>query len=83
MHCRTASEQWAVELVQCTPTLLISIHQWNPCKALPLCLGAVRSGSHAMNCLTALGAVGNGTRGMHYHTVELLQCTGSLPRGSG
>ena len=63
----------------------------NSCNALPHCLGAVGIATPAMHCLTALGqwAVGSGTPAMHcltgrgQWTVQLLQCTASLPWGSG
>ena len=47
--------------------------QCNSCSTLPHCLGAVGSGTPAMHCLTAWGQ----------WAVDLLQCTASLPGGSG
>ena len=41
--------------------------------ALPHCLGAVGTAAPAMQCLTAWGQ----------WAVQLLQCTASLPEGSG
>ena len=69
MHCLTAWEQWALDLLQCTASLPGGSGQWNPCNALPHCLGAVGSATSAMHCLTALGQ----------WAVEPLQCTASLP----
>ena len=89
MHCPGACGQWAVELLQCTASLPRGSGQWNSCNALPHCPGAVGSGNPAMHCHTAKGAVGSGTPAMHCQTawgqwaVELLQCTATLPRGSG
>ena len=89
MHCLTVWGQWAVELLQCTASLPLNSRQCNSCNALPHCLGAVDSATPAMYCLTALGAVGSATPAMHCLTalgqwaVELLQCTASLPGGSG
>ena len=89
MHCLTIWGQWAVELQQCTASLPLNSRQCNSCNALPHCLGAVDSATPAMYCLTALGAVGSATPAMHCLTalgqwaVELLQCTASLPGGSG
>ena len=65
--------QWAVELLQCTASLLGGSGQCNSCNALPHCPRAVGSGNPAMHYLTALGQ----------WAVELLQCTASLPGGSG
>ena len=89
MHCLTAWGQWAVELLQCTASLPGGSGQCNSCNALPHCpggsgqcnscnalphcLGAVGSATPAMHCLTALGQ----------WAAELLQCTASLPGGSG
>ena len=89
MHCLTAWGQWAVQLLQCTASLPGGSGQWNSCNAPPQRLGAVGSATPAMHCLTALGAVDSGTPAMHCLTawgqwaVELLQCTASLPGGSG
>ena len=47
--------------------------QCNSCNALPHRMGAVGSATRAMHCLTAWGP----------WAMELLQCTASLPRGSG
>ena len=47
--------------------------QWNFCYALPHCLGAVGSATPALHCLNVWGQ----------WAVELLQCTASLPGGSG
>ena len=89
MHCLTAWGQWAVQLLQCTASMPWGSGQWNSCNAPPQHLGAVGSATPAMHCLTALGAVDSGTPAMHCLTawgqwaVELLQCTASLPGGSG
>ena len=99
MHCLIAWGQWAVHLLQCTATPSGGCGQWNschsrahqlggqgslpkrrslskernPCNALPHCLGAVGNATPAMHCLDAWGQ----------WVVELLQCTATLPRGSG
>ena len=72
IHCLTAWEQWAVQLLQCTASLPGGSGPCNSCNALPHCLGAVGSATPAMHCLT--------TRGQW--TVQLLQCTASLPWAS-
>ena len=46
--------------------------QWNPCNALPHCVGAVGSGTPAIHCLSALGQ----------WAVQSLECTASLRAGS-
>ena len=89
MHCLTAWGQWAVQLLQCTASLPGGSGRCNFYNARPHCLGAVGSATPAMHCLTALGAMGSGTLAMHCLTawgqwaVQLLQCTASLPGGSG
>ena len=89
MHCLTAWGQWVVDLLQHTASLPGGSGQWNSCNTLPDCLQAVGCVTPAMHCLTAPGAVGSGTPAMHCLTavgqwaVELLQCTASLPPGSG
>ena len=65
MHCLTAWEQWAEQLLQCTASLPGGSGQWTSCYAPPHGLGAVGSGTPAMHCLTAWGR----------WAVELLQCT--------
>ena len=68
--------------------------QCNSCIALPHCLGAVGGATPAMQRHTATlpvgpQAVGSATPATHCHTacgqwaVELLQCTATLPGGSG
>ena len=89
MHCLTAPGQWAVQLLQCTTSLPGRSGQWNSCNALPHCPGTVGSATPAMHGLTALGAAGSATPATHCLTawgqwaVQLLQCTASLPGGSG
>ena len=81
--------QWAVELLQCTASLPLGSRQCNSCNALPHCPGAVGSATPGMPCLTALGAVGSAAPAMLCLTgwgqcaAQLLQCTASLPWGSG
>ena len=81
--------QWAVELLQCTAPLPLGSRQCNSCNALPHCPGAVGSATPGMHCLTALGAVGSAApvmlclTGWGQCAAQLLQCTASLPRGSG
>ena len=55
------------------PSPVLCHFEGGSCNALPRCLGAVGSGTPAMHCLTASGQ----------WAVELLQCTASLPGGSG
>ena len=50
MHCHTAFGHWAVELLQCTATLLQGSGQINSCNAPQHCPGAVGSGTRAMHC---------------------------------
>ena len=89
MHCLTAWGQWTVQLLQCTAPLPGGIGQCNFCNTLPHCLGAVGSATPAMHCLTALGQWSAKTPATHCLTaweqwaVQLLQCTASLPGGSG
>ena len=89
IHCRTVWGQWAAQFLQCTAALPGGSGQWTSGKTLPHCLGAVGNATPAMHCLTAWGAVGSGTPAMHCLTaweqraVQLLQCTASLPGGSG
>ena len=60
-----------MQLLQCTASLPGSSGQCNSCNALLHRLGAVDSATPAMHCLTAWGQ----------WTVQLLQCTASLPWG--
>ena len=87
-HCRSDWGKWAVELLQYTASLPGGSRQGNYCNrisqcrggsgqcnfcnALPYRLGAVGSGTPATHCLTAWGQL----------TVQLVQYTASLPRGS-
>ena len=67
MHRLTLWGQWAVQLMQCTPTLPGGGGQWNSCNARAHELGDGES------CPVAVTA----------QTVELVQCTPTLPRGPG
>ena len=71
LHCHSPWEQLAVELLHCTAILPRGSGPYNPCNALPHCLGAMGCATSAMHCLTAWGQ----------RAVQLLQCTTSLPRG--
>ena len=88
MHCLTAPGQWAVLPLRCTASLPGASRQCNSCYALPHCLGAVGSGIAAME-LHCLGVVGSGNLVMQslpalgQWAVQVLQCSGSLPAGSG
>ena len=73
MHCLTACELWAVQLLQCIASLLVGSGRCNSCNTRPRSLGAVGSATRAMHCLTAWGQ----------WAMQLLQCTVSLPVGSG
>ena len=64
--------QWAVELLQCTAPLPGGSGQWNPCNALPHCLGAVGGAAPAIHCRTVWGQ----------WAAQFLQCTAALPGGS-
>ena len=83
MHCLT---QWAVGLPQYTASLLGGSGQCTSPNALPPCLDFLTSCNTAPHCP---GAVGSGTPAIHRLTawgqqaVQLLQCTASLPWGSG
>ena len=48
MHCHTAWGQWAVQLLLCTASLPVGSGQWSSCYAPADCLGAVGSGTPAM-----------------------------------
>ena len=54
MHCLSAWGQWEVDLLQYTASLPGGSGQWKSCNALPLCLGAVGTGTRALRCLTVL-----------------------------
>ena len=73
MHCLTAWEQWAVELLQCTSKLRGGCGQWNSCNALPHCLGAVGNTTPVMNYLAA----------WRQWALQVLQCTASMLGASG
>ena len=83
MRCLSASGQWAVELLQCTPTPPAGRGQCNSY------LGAVGRGRSYNALPPSLGAVGSATPPMHCFNaywqwaVELLSCTATLPRSSG
>ena len=88
MHCHTARGQWAVELMSCTATPHKGSGQWNPCNALPHCLGAVGSGTPPINCLTTFGHWARGLvirchPAQAQWVVELLSRTATLLRSSG
>ena len=72
-HCRTAPERQAVQLLQCTASLLEGSGQCNSCNAPPHCLWAVDGATSTMHVLTALGQWAS----------ELLQATASVPGGGG
>ena len=82
-HCRTGSGQWAVELLQYTASLPGGSGQCNSCNALPHRLGAVGSGTPAMRGHTSCGDGESCLGGGRCLKTELLQCTASLPGGSG
>ena len=73
MHYLIAWVKWAVQVVQCTASLLEGSGQWNSSNALPHCFGAVGSGTRIMHYLIAWGQ----------RVVELLQCTATRLGGSG
>ena len=99
MQRHTAWGRWAVELMQCTASLLGGIVQWNSCHALPQCLGAVGSGTPTMRGPSSWGdgescprdgrCLKSGIPAVHYLTargqwaVELMKHTASLHSGSG
>ena len=72
MHRRTASGQWAMQLLQCVASLPGVSGQCNTRNALPHCLGARGNGTPIMHCHTAKGQ----------WAVQLLQCTALLLGGS-
>ena len=98
-HCLTAWGRWAVELLSCTATLPGGSGSCNSCNALPHRSGAVGSGTPVMrgpiswgdgeSCPGGGRCLKSGTPPMHCHTawgqwaVQLMQCTTSLPGGSG
>ena len=83
MHGLTARGQWAMELLQRIATLPGGSGQCNSCNALPHRLGAVGSGTPAMRGPTGYGDGESCPGGGRCLTKELLQCTASLPGGSG
>ena len=78
-----------MQLLQCTASLPGGSGQCNSCNALPHCLGAVGSGTPTMHCRTAWGQWAVQLTALHCPTawgqwaVQILQCTASLPGGSG
>ena len=90
-HCLTAWGQSAVDLLLYTAPQPGGSVQWTSCNALPHCMGAVGSGQWTSCNIPphCLGVVGSGPPAIHSPTawgqwaVDLLQCTASLPRGSG
>ena len=73
-----------MHIVQCTASLPGGRGQCSSCNALPHCLGAVGSGTPVTHCHTVWGQWAtqcHTARGQW--AVELLQCTASLPGGSG
>ena len=48
MQCRIAWGEWAVQLLQCTPTLPWGSGRWNSYKALAHCPGGMGSGTPTM-----------------------------------
>ena len=89
MHRHTACGLWAEEHLQCIATLPGGRGQCKFCNALSHCPGVVGSGTAAMHCHPARGQWASAIPAMHCHTtrgrraVELLQCTATLPVGSG
>ena len=51
-HCLPARGRWAVQLLQCTASLLGGSGQWNSCHPPPHCLGAVGGATPAIHCRT-------------------------------
>ena len=82
--CLTAWGQWAMQLLQCTAPLPGGSRKCNSCNAVPHCLWAVGSATHAMHCLTARGTRAVCCVNARGHgAVQLLQCIASLLGGSG
>ena len=52
-HWLIAWGRWAVQILQCTATLLEVSGRCNSCDALPRCLGALDCATCAIHCLTA------------------------------
>ena len=73
MHCHSACWQWTMELVQYTFTLPWANGHWNRCISDPPCLGAMGSGTPAIQSHTACGQ----------WEVKLLECTAGFTVGSG
>ena len=79
--------QWAVELPQRTASLPGGGGRCHSSNTPPHCLWAMGSGTRAMHCLTAQGAVGSGTPATQFLTAwgqwatQLLQCTAAPPGG--
>ena len=73
MHRHIAWEQWEVEVVQSTTTLIMGSGRWKSCNAAPHCLGAVDAANPAMQRHVACGQC----------SMELLHATTTLPLASG
>ena len=71
-HCRSGIGQRAIQLPQCTTTLLGGNGQWNTCNAPPHLLWVASTGSPAMHCQSA----------WRHWAMELLECTTTLLGGS-
>ena len=89
MYRLSACGQWAVELLLCTATLPGGNGPWSAYNALPQRLGAVGGATLAIHCLKIWGQGAVQLLHLHCQTakgpwaLELLQCTASLPGGSG
>ena len=73
MHCHAAWGQRAVQLLQCTASLLGGSGQCNSCNTPPHCMGAMGTATPAMHRLAAC----------RQWAVELLQCEGPPAGGTG
>ena len=99
LHRHTVWGQWAVELLSCTASLPGGSGQCNSCNAMPRCLGALGSGTSAMRgptswgdgescprdgrCLKSASPAMLNLTAWGQWAVQLLQCTATLPEGSG
>ena len=96
-QCLTAWGQWAVLLLQCTASLPWGTGQCNSRNALPHCgsgqcnssntlahrLAAVGSETPATRCQLPRGTGSPAQEAVATLIAELMQCTATLPRGSG
>ena len=83
MHCHTSMGEWEVQVLQCAATPHGGSRQCYSCNALPHRVGAVGIGTPAICGPTSWGDGESYPVGGRCLKMVLLQCTASLPGGSG